>query len=98
MRKHIFLRVAFLWMVFQTFVDANPQAIKMEEETGDPCDSIDTMSKEDECFRKTSTEATMGVRKNPMSEIHLCVHRCFSKNPMYNVDATRKEKVSMDED
>ena len=80
-------------------MDANPQAIKMEEETGDPCDSIDTMSKEDECFRKTSTEATMrmGVRKNPISEIHLCVHRCFSKNPMY-VDATTKEKMSMDED
>ena len=102
MRDHTILRVVFLWIVLLTFMDANPQVIKMEEETGDPCDNIDTMSKEDECFRKTSTEATMGermrMRKNPLSKIHLCVHRCFSKNPMYNMDATTKEKVSMDED
>ena len=98
MRDHTILRVVFLWMVLLTFMDANPQAIKMEEETGDPCDNIDTMSKEDECFRKTSTEATMGVRKNPMSEIHLCVHRCFSKDSKDKVDATTEPTMDVGRD
>ena len=81
MRQHIILRVVFLLMVL-----LNPKANskRMEEETGDPCDNIDTMDNDDECFRSRTTEATMGVGK-----YHLCVHRCFSK---YSMDKGTRQK------
>ena len=89
MREHTSLRVVFLWMVLLTFMDANPQAIKMGEDMGDPdpCRNIKTMNNDHECFRRKATGPTMGVSKDPMNEIHLCVHHCFSNDSKDKMDA-----------
>ena len=82
MREHTILRVMFLWMVLLTFMNANPQAIKMGEDMGDPdpCRNIKTINNDHECFRRNATGPTMGVSKDPMNKIHLIDHHTIGRH------------------